>query len=160
MACLCAGSLAATNARKLCPTLGVYNVGHDSSCTKYYVCFNQQVVELECASGLLYDRELNSCVQSHLTECRLDLCPAEQRFAMVANPHDCKGFVYMDSYICSCVEFLIFHAFLTPLLQAKMSNFVTILRLSSPNRCFKYYYYQQIVSCLIVLTHIHPFIKL
>lgn len=97
LACLCAGSLAATNARKVCATLGIYNVAHNSSCSRYYICFNQQLVEQECATGLLYDRDLQVCVQASLTECRLSLCPTNQRFAMVADPNDCDRFVQMNN---------------------------------------------------------------
>lgn len=90
-AALLATALSSVDQMKLCPTVGVYTVANPKSCSKYYICFNHQLVDQECATGLTYDRDTNTCMQSHLTQCRVEICPIDEKnpVSMVASPDDC-----------------------------------------------------------------------
>lgn len=76
----------------ICPTVGIYTVPNDESCTKYYLCVNGQMLEQECASGLNFDRNVGNCNLAVATKCELSLCPydAVGNIAMIPNRHDCS----------------------------------------------------------------------
>lgn len=78
--------------------MGVYNVPNTRSCNRYYICFNGQVIQQNCANGLEYDAESGICTLAHLAKCKLEFCNNVSPFGvtMVANPDNCSRY-----YACS-----------------------------------------------------------
>lgn len=90
-------SIIVTNGAALsdvCPTMGIYTVANNKSCTKYHLCVNGQTLQQECAHGLSFDRELGHCNLEAATRCNLDLCPVDTVgiVTMVGNPDDCSKY--------------------------------------------------------------------
>lgn len=55
-----------------CPDEGVAYLPHPTICQKFFICMNGNKERAECADGLIFDVERNTCFFEHLSTCIID----------------------------------------------------------------------------------------
>jgi Chitin binding Peritrophin-A domain len=110
---------------RLCPSLGLSTLAHQSSCSKYVVCLNGQAIQRECFAGLHWNSVAQQCMSPDQAQCTvadvprcpsfvqnntLNFLPSQNscsKFFVCFNgeplPRECAAGLHWDPMMDSCI---------------------------------------------------------